>query len=84
MNGTTLDRYLLRDAATSWFAVTLVLLIVSLALHFLLSGLGLLFFGERPDRTALAGAAVIVGAGLFLWWRGRVHDRSGPGDEAQT
>ena len=38
--------------------------------------LGLLFFGERPDLTALAGAAVIVGAGLFLWWRGRIHDRA--------
>ena len=33
--------------------------------------LGLLFFGEGPDLTALAGAAVIVAAGLFLWWRGR-------------
>ena len=38
--------------------------------------LGLVFFGERPDLTALAGAAVIVAAGLFLWWRGRVHDRA--------
>ena len=38
--------------------------------------LGLLFFGERPDLTALAGAAVIIGAGLFLWWRGRVSDRA--------
>lgn len=38
--------------------------------------LGLAFFGERPDLTALAGAAVIVGAGLFLWWRGRVNDRA--------
>lgn len=37
--------------------------------------LGLVFFGDRPDLTALAGAAVIIGAGLFLWWRGRVHDR---------
>jgi drug/metabolite transporter (DMT)-like permease len=32
--------------------------------------LGLLFFGDRPDLTALAGGLVIVGAGLFLWWRG--------------
>jgi drug/metabolite transporter (DMT)-like permease len=37
--------------------------------------LGWMFFGERPDLTALAGAAVIVGAGLFLWWRGQVNDR---------
>jgi len=38
--------------------------------------LGFLFFGDRPGLTALAGAAVIIGAGLFLWWRGRVHDRA--------
>lgn len=29
--------------------------------------LGALFFGEVPDATALAGAALIVGAGLYLW-----------------
>lgn len=33
--------------------------------------LGYLFFGEVPDAVAWAGTAVIVGAGLFLWWRGR-------------
>lgn len=33
--------------------------------------LGAVFFGDWPDMTALAGAGVIVGAGLFLWWRGR-------------
>ncbi len=38
--------------------------------------LGWVFFGERPDLTGLAGAAVIVGAGLFLWWRGRMSDRN--------
>jgi drug/metabolite transporter (DMT)-like permease len=37
--------------------------------------LGWMFFGDRPDLIALAGAAVIIGSGLFLWWRGRVHDR---------
>jgi len=36
--------------------------------------LGALFFGDWPDVTALAGAAIIIGAGLFLWWRGRVAD----------
>ena len=35
------------------------------------AALGLVFFGDRPGLTALAGAAVIIGAGLFLWWRGR-------------
>ena len=38
--------------------------------------LGFVFFGDRPGLAALAGAAVIIGAGLFLWWRGRVHDRA--------
>jgi drug/metabolite transporter (DMT)-like permease len=36
--------------------------------------LGALFFGDLPDVTGLAGAAIIIGAGLFLWWRGRVAD----------
>jgi branched-chain amino acid transport system permease protein len=44
-------------------ASVLVLLIVSLALHFLLSGLGLLFFGPEGFRTApLAGGGVSFGA----------------------
>ncbi len=38
--------------------------------------LGRTFFGERPDALALLGAAIIIGAGLFLWWRGRVADRA--------
>lgn len=33
--------------------------------------LGAVFFGDLPDATALAGAAVIVGAGLYLWRDGR-------------
>jgi len=41
--------------------------------------LGAMFFGDWPDATALLGATVIIGAGLFLWWRGRVADRSGAG-----
>ena len=40
--------------------------------------LGAVFFGDWPDATALAGAAVIIGSGLFLWWRGRAHDRASP------
>jgi branched-chain amino acid transport system permease protein len=40
----------------------LVLLIASLALHYLLSGLGLLFFGPEGSRTApLAGGAISLG-----------------------
>jgi drug/metabolite transporter (DMT)-like permease len=33
--------------------------------------LGWAFFGDRPDLTATFGAAIIVGAGLYLWWDGR-------------
>lgn len=40
--------------------------------------LGALFFGDRPDASALGGAAIIIGAGLFLWWRGRVADAATP------
>ncbi|MGY6536178.1 MAG: DMT family transporter [Pararhodobacter sp.] len=31
--------------------------------------IGLVFFGERPESWTLAGAALIVGAGLFSFWR---------------
>jgi drug/metabolite transporter (DMT)-like permease len=40
--------------------------------------LGLIFFGDAPDATALIGAAVIIGAGLFLWWRGRAPEPAKP------
>jgi branched-chain amino acid transport system permease protein len=43
-------------------ASVLVLLIASLALHYLLSGLGLLFFGPEGSRTAaLVGGAISLG-----------------------
>ena len=46
-------------------ASVLVLLIASLALHFLLSGLGLLFFGPEGSRTApLVGGALTLAAGF--------------------
>jgi drug/metabolite transporter (DMT)-like permease len=35
---------------------------------------GWLLFAERPDGAALAGAAIIVAAGLYLWRAGRVVD----------
>jgi drug/metabolite transporter (DMT)-like permease len=38
------------------------------------TALGATFFGDWPDVTAILGAAVIVGAGLFLWWRGRAPE----------
>ena len=48
-------------------ASVLVLLIVSLALHFLLSGLGLLFFGPEGSRTApLAGGSIQLAEGFSV------------------
>ena len=48
-------------------ASVLVLLIVALALHFLLSGLGLLFFGPEGSRTQpLAGGTVALGGGVTV------------------
>ncbi len=32
---------------------------------------GWIFFGEAPDATAMLGAAIIVGAGLYLWYSSR-------------
>ncbi|MGB0497315.1 MAG: EamA family transporter, partial [Rubricella sp.] len=32
---------------------------------------GLLFFGEVPDGPTIAGALIIVGAGLYVWHRER-------------
>jgi drug/metabolite transporter (DMT)-like permease len=34
---------------------------------------GYLVFSELPDDWTVAGAAVIVGAGLYVWWRERVR-----------
>lgn len=30
---------------------------------------GLLFFGQFPDRWTILGAAIVVAAGLYVWWR---------------
>jgi drug/metabolite transporter (DMT)-like permease len=38
--------------------------------------LGWVFFDEAPDLIALAGAAVIVGSGLYLWHLGRKRQPS--------
>ncbi len=35
------------------------------------AGWGLIFYDETPDRWTVAGALVIVGAGLYVWWRER-------------
>lgn len=36
--------------------------------------LGWIFFGDKPDALALLGAAIIIGAGLYLWYAGRVKE----------
>ena len=35
--------------------------------------LGWIFFGEAPDGLAMVGAAVIIGAGLYLWYAARTR-----------
>ena len=37
------------------------------------TGLGWLLFDTLPDRWTLAGGAVIVASGLYVWWRERVR-----------
>ena len=38
--------------------------------------LGWLVFGALPDGWTLAGAAVIIGSGLYVWWREQVRARA--------
>lgn len=42
------------------------------------TALGLIFFDDGLDLTAVAGAVVIIGSGLFLWWRGRAPEPAKP------
>jgi drug/metabolite transporter (DMT)-like permease len=35
--------------------------------------LGWTFFGDIPDAVAMLGAAIIIGAGLYLWWANRAR-----------
>ena len=64
-------------------ASVLVLLIVSLALHFLLSGLGLLFFGPEGSRTAAARRAASLALGDGFIVSGQVVLMVGVGDRAE-
>lgn len=36
--------------------------------------LGWIFFGDKPDALTLLGAAIIIGAGLYLWRAGRIKE----------
>jgi drug/metabolite transporter (DMT)-like permease len=40
---------------------------------------GAVFFGEVPDLVAGLGAAIIVGAGLYLWWDTRRRSKAANG-----
>lgn len=42
-------------------------------------GLGYFVFGHVPDVWTLAGAAIIIGSGLYVLWRERVRAREVPG-----
>jgi drug/metabolite transporter (DMT)-like permease len=35
--------------------------------------LGWVFFGDKPDALSMLGAAIIIGAGLYLWRAGRMY-----------
>ncbi|HEY7807325.1 MAG TPA: DMT family transporter [Croceibacterium sp.] len=35
---------------------------------------GYFFYGDTPDALSFLGAAIIIGAGLYLWWAGRVRE----------
>lgn len=51
-----------RAGAASVAPMTYVQLLVA-------SLLGWVWFGDRPDAMTVAGAAIIIGAGLLLWWQ---------------
>lgn len=55
-----------RAGAASVAPMTYVQLVVA-------ATLGWLWFGDRPDAMAGLGAAVIIGAGVYLWWAGRTQ-----------
>ena len=37
---------------------------------------GFLVFGDLPDGITVAGATIVVGSGLYTWWRERVRARA--------
>ena len=36
--------------------------------------MGWLVFGDRPDLVTILGVSLIVSAGLYMWWKGRIRD----------
>ncbi|RDW12747.1 DMT family transporter [Paracoccus thiocyanatus] len=39
---------------------------------------GVLIFGETLAPNVAAGGVIVIGAGLFTWWRARQRERAGP------
>ena len=62
--------YMLLTTATRLGDVTAVIPFRYSRLIFALV-LGIAFLGERPDAATLAGAAIVVGSGLYAWLRER-------------
>lgn len=62
--------YALRFAPAATVAPVMYLEIVAAA------GLGLLVFGDWPDPLALTGMAIIIAAGLYVFWRERQVSRA--------
>jgi drug/metabolite transporter (DMT)-like permease len=40
--------------------------------------LGYLVFGDVPDAPMLVGSAIIVGSGLYIFWREQIATRREP------
>jgi drug/metabolite transporter (DMT)-like permease len=47
-----------------------------------MTSLGFLVFGDVPDRWTIAGAAIIIGSGIYLIYRERVQNASAATDTA--
>jgi drug/metabolite transporter (DMT)-like permease len=56
-----------RAGAASVAPMSYVQMLVAVAI-------GWAWFGDRPDAVTLAGAAMIIGAGLYLWRKGQVRE----------
>lgn len=41
------------------------------------TAVGWLVFGDLPDGVTIAGATIVVGSGLYTWWRERVRAQPG-------
>jgi drug/metabolite transporter (DMT)-like permease len=42
--------------------------------------IGVGVFGERLDLPMFVGGAVVIGAGLYIWWQGKMASAQASGD----